>query len=144
MTNLFGALDITEISEVPEDGTHYFVLKKARTHHSKNGNDWAVFEFYLHDDDSAYNGHKVEKWFRIYPNMTGEELNSLDGEEKKYFIKNLNQYKAFLRQLNVPENEMGTVDFTELTGLKGDGYGYSRDKRDGSGKEWVLWSFKPE
>lgn len=144
MSGLFGALDVTEIQEVPADGTHPFILKKVREQHTKTDKDFLVFEFTLNKPGDAFHNTRADKWFRIYPDMTEEKYNDLDEDEIAQFTKDVNQLKTFLRTLKMTDEDIKNPDWTDLTGLEGSGYGFSRDNRNGEGKEWVLWSFKPE
>lgn len=148
MANLFGALDLAEIPEVLPDGTYPFILKNVREYYSeRSGNHFLVFDFVVNseeDPDILFPNFQTSKWFQIYPDLTQEELDSLDPTEKKRVINNINNLRKWLRSLNVLEEELGEFDYTELTGLRGHGYGTAREKRDGSGKEWTLWTFVPE
>lgn len=138
MDDLFGALDIATLKEVPNKGTYRFVLGEFRTFHSDNkGSDWGIFGF-IKDDGTQFDGMKVEKWLRLYPNATREML-----EDDPDVITAINAYKGMMRTLGVPDNELGSTHPSECYGAEVLIYGYDRDKRDGSGQEWVPHDVKP-
>lgn len=144
MSGLFGALDIASISTIPEDGTHQFTLMTVVPFHSNNsGNDFLKFNFKLSDPESLHFGYEVTKWIRIYKDMDMDDFEALDVDEKRKVIKNLEYYKTWLTGLGVPEEELDDPDFTTLTMMEGNGYGYSRDGYQGGPREWVLHSFRP-
>lgn len=135
--NLFGALDAVEIPDVPEDGTHAMRLTNWRLHESQAGNHFLVFEFKL-TDHPLFKGKEVTKWLQFYPDLDQEMM------QDQRVAGNVKRMKDFLRSLGIPDEEMGTVDFNEYTGLEGYGYGYSREKYKSETKEreWILFSFK--
>jgi len=147
MSGLFGALDTSQIPEVMEDGTHPFVLKSIIPFHSENkGTDYLKFNFELLDQNSPFYRQpqgKVTKWVQIYVDMDDDTFADLDSNDQRRVIQNINYAKTWLKALKVPESELEDPDFSVLTGLEGNGYGYSKDGYNGGPREWVLHSFKP-
>lgn len=143
MSGLFGALDITEIKTIPEDGTHTFELVSTAPFHSQAGNDFLKFNFRLIDDNSPLKGFEVTKWIRYYSDLTKEDFDDLSVPEQRVVINNLTRYKDWLTALKVPEHTFNDPDLSVLTGLQGDGYGFSKDGYNGGPKKWEMFSFKP-
>lgn len=137
--SFFGALDATALPEVPEDGTHPMTLRSWRTHHSAAGNDFLVFEFIM--DHPYFPNEPVKMWLQFYPDLTKDLLEEMDDTERARVIRNVNNLKNFFRSLGMPEDEIDNPDLDEYVGVEGMGYGTSRDRRDGKGKEWNLRRF---
>lgn len=136
MNDLFGALDVAEIPEFPDNGTHEYVLRyPPKIVVTASGKHKLVMEFFLDDEDSPFNGEKYAKWFNL--SWKDEEVTSHTEFDAK-MTRDYNVLKKWLMDLNVPEDEIKTFDFTELSGTRVNGYGFVRDKWDGSGKEYVI------
>lgn len=136
MNKLFGALDISEIPEFPADGTHEYVLRDLRTVKTQAGANKLVMEFVLDDESSPFNGDKFTKWFNLSW-LDGEGVTSV-AEFDARMLRDFNVLRDWLRKLNVPEDELDTIEFSQLTGTRVLGYGYKREKWNKTGYEYVL------
>lgn len=146
MTNLFGALDLEEIPDVPPAGTYPLVLREVRQIVSRAGDHYLIFEFYIDkeaDPETLFPDYKISKMFRIYPDMTSEILNNLDTQEKVKVLRNINSLREFFASLCLDEEDMKDFKPEMVRGYRGYGYGQPRERRDGQGKEWVLYRFTP-
>jgi hypothetical protein len=135
---LFGALDIADVKECPEKGTHPVTFTNYRTYKSANENTFIILEFQL--DHPQFPKYKAEKWLRVYPDLL--DPSDLDDEEMGQVFRNVNAYKDWMRSLGVPEEELESADLGDYTGLEGMAYGYEADKYNDSGKEWKIHQFK--
>jgi hypothetical protein len=139
MNNLFGALDVAEIPEFPDDGTHEYVLKVVKSVKTQSGENKLVMEFVLDDEDSPFNGNKFAKWFNLP--WIDQGIESVEEFDTKC-IQAYQKLKKWLLDLNVPEDELKTFDFGELTGTRVQGYGFKRDRYNSSGQEYFLANVK--
>lgn len=136
MNDLFGALDIASIPEFPDDGTHEYVIKfPPKVVNTASGAKKLVIEFFLDDEDSPFNGKKFPKWFNLP--WIDEGVTSIEEMDSK-MIQAFQMLKDWLISLNVPEDEIASFDFSELTGTRVMGYGYQRERYNGNGREYVL------
>lgn len=140
MNDLFGALDVTSIPEFPDDGTHEYVIKyPPKIVQTSSGNKKLVIEFFLDDEESPFNGKKFAKWFNLP--WVDEGVSSVEEFDAK-MIQAFGMLKEWLINLNVPEDEIATFDFGELTGTRVLGYGYKRDRYNSSGQEYFIKNVK--
>lgn len=133
---LFGALDVQDVKECPEKGTHPVTLRNIRSYHSQNDNDFIILEFIM--DHPQFPDYKVEKWLRIYPDL---DPSLLSDDEMGMVYKNVNAFRDWMRYIGVPEEEHEDPEFMEYTGITGMAYGYVADKFNGEGKEWKIHKF---
>lgn len=140
MNGLFGALDVAQIPEFPDDGTHEYVIKyPPKIVQTSSGAKKLVIEFFLDDAESPFNGKKFPKWFNLP--WIDEGVTSIDEFDAK-MIQAYQMLKEWLINLNVPEDEIASFDFAVLTGTRVAIYGYQRDKYNGAGREYVLKNAK--
>lgn len=136
---LFGALDVANIQKFPDDGTHEYVLRSIKQVKTQSGDNKLVMEFFLTDEDSPFATNKFAKWFNL-PWLDEEITNPEDFDAK--MIQAYQKLEKWLLDLNVPEDELKTVDLSELTGTIVNGYGYKRDRFNGEGQEYFLANVK--
>jgi hypothetical protein len=130
VASLFGDLDITTINEIPEDGTHKFIVWKFKTFESKAGRTYLTVEHRLSDTNSPVNGFNVRKLFWL-PNHDDFE------EDATGSARAINDYRIYMRAIGVPEEEMDNPTFSDYTGLEVLIYGKGRDTK--MGKEWSFF-----
>lgn len=140
MNNLFGALDVANIAEFPDDGTHEYVIKfPPKQITTSSGKAKLVIEFFLDDEESPFNGNKFPKWFNLpWIDEGYSDPREFDAKATKAF----QTLKDWLVSLGVPEDELASFDFAELTGTRVQGYGFKRDKWNGTGSEYHLHNVK--
>lgn len=138
MSLFLGELDLEDIDLVPSDGVHGGVLIKAEKYVSKAGKHSIHLVAKFTDEDDDFFGEDVHKYISFRP-----DLGELEGEERAEAMKQLRKfYLPALRQLGVPEAELLNPDLESLVGLPVDINGAGREKSDGSGKEWNVYSIK--
>lgn len=109
--NIFGDLDIASAADDPfavTDGTYEALLTKSSVEKSlAKGTRGLTFEYTIHDaDDEEMNGRKISEWLTIPTE---------DDENKSTFMSFI---KRRLKSLGVPEDEMNTVQTSELIGIE--------------------------
>lgn len=133
-----GELDIEDLDLVPYDGVHGGVLRVAKKHVSQAGKHSILLVVKFTDEDDDFFGEEVRKYVSFNPNIA-----SLEGEERKEAMKQLRKfYLPAMRALGVPESELLNPDLESLVGLQVDVNGAGRDRSDGLGKEWTVYSIK--
>lgn len=134
--SLFGELDLDEIQEVPTDGVHAAVIREIGHYESQAGNHSIKVVVEFTDEDDDFYGEKFYKYISVNPN-----INDLTGEEKAKALQAVRKfYLPAMRALGVPEAELLDPDFESLVGLPVDVKGAGRDRRNGDGKEWTIYS----
>lgn len=140
MNGLFGALDVTQIPDFPDDGTHEYVIKfPPKAIKTQGGKNKLIIEFFLDEEGSPFNGKKFPKWFNL--SWLDDGVTSVEEFDEKMH-RDYQTLKTWLMDLNVPEDEIQTVDLSELTGTRVQGYGYQRDHYSGNGREYVIKNVK--
>lgn len=115
--NIFGDLDIASAADDPfavADGTYEATLTKSSVEKSTKGGKGLTFEYTIHDaDDEAMNGRKISEWKTIP--STNDDGSFEDPDTAPTFLSFIKQR---LKSLGVPDNEMNTVQPSELIGLE--------------------------
>jgi hypothetical protein len=107
MGNIFGDIDVSEIPDDPfwvDDGTYLAVLGEIKVVENEEKDTHGLsFNWTITEDDSEFEGSRVQDWKTTYPNLVPEDVT-------KEIKADLSRLKNRLSQIGVPEEDMNDPD----------------------------------
>lgn len=122
--SLFGTVNTEKLEKSLESGTYQCVLAEVKTFHSKdkdcplgtdNGKHSIVFQWDILDEDSPSYGENFQQWYTIFPWLTDELFDSLDGKAKLAVKNAHNWLNRELRDLGL--NPTSVTDISQIEDL---------------------------